>query len=222
MKSFLAYGYQFVLYTYEEVDGLPEGVCRRDASGILPQRKVFKHQDSYAQFSDIFRYRMLRDKGGCWVDLDVVCLKTFDFTSDYVFSSERRKNAEMRINTGIIKVPRPGSRFARAIYRRAKLKRMRSKFTGERLQWVGLGPQLMAQVVEREKLLRCVKPPDSFCPVDWFDLDALLSPHRTVDLHDSYAVHLWDSMWSRRGLDRNGRYEPNSLLETLKRKYDVP
>lgn len=46
-------------------------------------------QGSYSAFSNQFRYTLLYDKGGWWVDTDVVCLRRFDFDDDFVFATER-------------------------------------------------------------------------------------------------------------------------------------
>jgi mannosyltransferase OCH1-like enzyme len=70
----------------------------RDASEILPAARIFKYReyDTYAGFANFFRYKLLLERGGWWVDLDVVCLKSFRFLSEYVFASE--------IDTGVAKI----------------------------------------------------------------------------------------------------------------------
>ncbi len=92
LKCFVDHGHRFLLWTYGQIpqDELPEGVELRDASSIIPAREVFSyrrgpHAGSYAGFSDIFRYNLLHDRGGWWVDMDVACLKSFDFPEPYVF-----------------------------------------------------------------------------------------------------------------------------------------
>ncbi len=41
------------------------------------------------QFSDLFRARLLYALGGIWIDMDVLCLRPFDFEQPYVFRSHR-------------------------------------------------------------------------------------------------------------------------------------
>jgi mannosyltransferase OCH1-like enzyme len=46
------------------------------------------HLYTYAECADLFRYKLLLDQGGYWVDTGVVCLRPFDFEQPYVFASE--------------------------------------------------------------------------------------------------------------------------------------
>ncbi len=95
LKSFLDQGHQFILWVYEDLDTkLPDGAELKDANEILDKRHVFKYPEdgplgwskgSYAGFSDIFRYKLLYEVGGWWVDMDVTCLKPFDFVEPYFF-----------------------------------------------------------------------------------------------------------------------------------------
>ena len=79
ISSFLQNVNDFHLYTYDKVKGVPEGTVIKDANEIVPSDMIFKYKEhnSYAGFSNIFRYKLLFDKGGYWVDTDNVCLKPF-------------------------------------------------------------------------------------------------------------------------------------------------
>src|SRR5829696_4895343 len=81
IASFLANGHEYHLYTYGSVGNAPPGTTFRDAGELIPESKVFQDrgEKGYAAFADGFRYRLLLDRGGWWVDTDVVCLKFFDF-----------------------------------------------------------------------------------------------------------------------------------------------
>ena len=69
--------------------------------------RSFRYRDhlSYAGFSNYFRYKLLLERGGWWVDLDTVCLKPFDFDDEFVFSSEQDVDGEQTPNVGFIKSP---------------------------------------------------------------------------------------------------------------------
>jgi len=94
IKSFQAHGYQFVLWHYLPLENVPPNTILKDGNTILPESKVFFYHNankfghgkgSYAGFSDIFRYKLLYENGGIWVDMDVTCLGVPDFNSEYVF-----------------------------------------------------------------------------------------------------------------------------------------
>ena len=55
----------------------------------MPRKEVFDLKSTFLPFSDIWRYKMLYENGGYWVDLDMIAIKRFDFKEPFVFSSER-------------------------------------------------------------------------------------------------------------------------------------
>ena len=91
VESFLRNGHSFHLYVYDDVDGVPKGAVLKDANEIIPRAEVFRNvQDkTYAAFSDIFRYKLLAERGGYWVDTDVVCLRPFEFVHEHAFVQAR-------------------------------------------------------------------------------------------------------------------------------------
>lgn len=112
IHSFLKHGYRFRLWLYEPLQtSLPEAVIVADAHTIIPREKVFRYKNksqfghgkgSVAGFSDIFRYKLLYDKGGWWVDMDITCLKPLDIDEPYFF----RKHHELNVVGNVLKCPR--------------------------------------------------------------------------------------------------------------------
>src|SRR3954454_16532370 len=90
IASFLHHGHNYHLFTYGPVEGLPAGAVLEDARSILPESMIFQYREhaSYAGFLDLFRYKVLLERGGWWVDTDPVCLRPFDFDEPYVFGSQ--------------------------------------------------------------------------------------------------------------------------------------
>ena len=85
IKSYLDNGWRFQLYVYDEVRNVPAGCEVLDASAIIPAKEVFiegfgsgLHAGSVGAFSDLFRYRMIYERGGMWSDTDVINLRKFD------------------------------------------------------------------------------------------------------------------------------------------------
>lgn len=78
LTSFRAAGHQVTLYAYGEISGLPEGIALEDARTVLPEAVARANRyanGSYALFSNLFRYEILRRGLGIWSDTDVVCLR---------------------------------------------------------------------------------------------------------------------------------------------------
>src|SRR5260221_760110 len=126
MASFLAHGHEVRLYTYGDVEGIPPGVTHHDGREIVPASQVFTYasgfgKGSYAGFANLFRYKLLLDHGGIWCDSDVVCLRPFDFTDEYVIGRERLPphvasgDDTTRLATCVLKTP-PNSRVMLECY----------------------------------------------------------------------------------------------------------
>ena len=122
IRSFLKLGYKFHLYIYDPIKNIPKGVVIKDANEIMPRKLIFTLKDAYLPFSDIFRYKMLYEKGNYWVDVDLIALRKFDFKEPFVFSSERtiqkgayRLKQKFIPNIGVLKAP-PKSAFYKELY----------------------------------------------------------------------------------------------------------
>jgi hypothetical protein len=124
IKSFLNNGYNFKLWVYEKIETtLPNNLIIGDANEIIPSDKIFTYQNSsqfesgkgsFAGFSDIFRYKLLYEKGGWWVDMDVTCLAPFDVKTDYFF----RAHHDLGLVGNVIKAPK-GSELMKKCYEEA-------------------------------------------------------------------------------------------------------
>ena len=90
ITSFLEHGHPFHLYVYDEVANVPRGVILEDATEIMPRDKIFRYKehDSVSGFSNLFRYKLLLERGSYWVDSDEICLAPFPSEPEYVFASE--------------------------------------------------------------------------------------------------------------------------------------
>jgi hypothetical protein len=62
----------FHLYAYDEIFAVPLGTKVLDARLVLFVDRIFRDRNgSYSGFSNFFRYKLLLDVGGWWVDLDL-------------------------------------------------------------------------------------------------------------------------------------------------------
>lgn len=234
IRSFLANGHAFHLYTYGPVEGVPEGARVMDGREVLPESAVFRYEGegfgagSYAPFADLFRYRLLLERGGWWVDTDVVCVRPFDHAREEVVASGWEPMGEQPCNC-VLKLP-PGSAIARYCADRAgAMDLLRGEYASS-------GPILVKEAVETLGLMEVVAPWRAFCPVDYRAVTlAVRAPEppwavgrlkRIVRRRpgarvypSSHAVHFWNEMWRHNGLEKDGHYDPRSLYERLKRRY---
>jgi hypothetical protein len=214
ISSFLRNGHAFHLYAYEEIEGVPLGATVLDGNRILPASRIFtyKEHQSYAGFANFFRYKLLLEQGGWWVDADMVCLKPFDFPAEYVFSSEG-VNGRQLVNVGALKVP-PGSAVMQYAWDAC------GRMDPGELKWSQCGPGLARQAIDACALEAYVEPPDVFCPVHFSEWEMVIDASREPRFGESTrAVHLWNELWRRERRDKDGSYPPGCLYERLKRRY---
>ncbi len=214
ITSFLHHGYEFHLYTYQETEGIPTGTLVLDGNSIIPASRIFTYREhkTYAGFANFFRYKLLLEKGGWFVDADTVCLKPFTFPSDYVFSSEGLKGTQ-QVNLAAIKAP-AGSRVAEYCWAACQ------EFDTSALKWSQCGPQLLKKAVEQCALEQYVQPPRVFCPIHFSNWKMLMDPNVGCDFTpETCAIHLWNELWRREGVDKDECHPQGCIYEELKSRY---
>jgi Glycosyltransferase sugar-binding region containing DXD motif len=223
MSSFVRCGHPVHLYVYGNVDAVPEGVTIVDGRSILPEERICRYgsaagagEGSLALFANLFRYALLARNGGVWSDCDMICLKPLEdvIAADYLIATEYRGSKKQIVfaNNCLLKAP-AGSPFiteCNAIAMSADL---------EKSGWGELGPSLLTMMVRKHGLERLIAPPWQFCPLGWWEFPRLLED---TELHwpdDALAVHCFNEMWRRAGVDKNARYGAHSPFEMLKAQY---
>jgi len=181
LASCIRHGYTVRLYTYNPLEqiraAVPPEVIVCDARDILPEIRLFEYDgrgdnDAYRflPFSDLFRFMMLHQRGGIWLDLDIFMLRPVApeiLNRPYVFSSERTIQVgayAMRtpsiVDMGFIKVPGPGSALTSYILERLP-KKISSPFAYMKLY---------RKAIAALELDEYVLPPKAFLPLNWWDV----------------------------------------------------
>jgi hypothetical protein len=219
IRSFLQNGHEFHLYTYGAVRNVPGGTIVRDANEIMPEARVFRYgpaagkgQGSFAGFANFFRYKLLRERGGYWVDADVVCLRPFDFPQPYVFALESRwHDRPPGPANAVIKSP-AASAFAQRCCQVCDCK------DPAQLAWGETGPRLAEQIIAELSLQEFLQPASAFCAVPWYEPHKLIEPGGRIEDH-WHALHLSQEIWRRRNWDKDSKYPASSMYEQLKARY---
>jgi glycosyltransferase involved in cell wall biosynthesis len=220
IRSFIHFGHEFHLWLYNPIENnLPAGVFVRDAETILPMAAIFKNntidpitgvgKGSLGAFSDLFRYKLLAEHGGIWVDMDVTCLQRFDFAEAYWFRTHR-----IGVVGNIMKCP-SGSELMRVLYQAA------ASSVDAASQWLAAN-QLLSEYVAALGLSNFVH--DDLCnPDDWRVVRPMIEgfrapPDQWVAIH--WGHEFWRSVGSKEGLDKESP-PPGSLLHELYRVHGV-
>lgn len=214
LSSHVHAGHACRLWAYEPIGSLPEGIILEDAGAILPRSRIFTYRHgpgtgSVAAFANLFRYKLLYERGGWWCDMDVVCLKPFALAGDYVFASEKTPHSAQATNC-VLKAP-AGSPVLRYCLETAEAK------DPAELNWGDTGPRLLGEAIGRFELDAFVVPPETFCPLHFHEAGAMFT--RSLDVRPAHAVHLWHELWRRNGWDKDAAYPAECLVERLKRRF---
>ena len=235
IKSFLKLGIVYHLYVYENVKNIPTGTIIKDANEIMPEKEVFDLKSTYLPFSDIWRYKLLYEKGNYWVDLDMIAIRRFDFKDEYVFSSERTiqegafSSYDIKVpNIGVLKAPK-GSPFYLDAYEKC-LEFNKKKKNDDKLKYM----KMLRSLIKKHNMEKYVKEPKLFCNLDWWHAREAFETHTEYNkkygvvpipvnkmTNGVYTIHFWrDRISSKYGIDTNEIYDKECLWEKTLKKID--
>jgi hypothetical protein len=215
IKSFLNQGHTFVLWTYEPVINVPANTTIKDANEIIPKKDVFTYKyynqfghgkGSYAGFSDLFRYKLLYELGGWWVDMDVTCLKPFVFESQYVFRHHHKNG----LVGNIMKCPPKSDLMLYCFEQASKL------INEDNRDWM-LPLKILKEGINKHDLNSYTK--DISNKDSWPDVAKLLKSPKSLD-QNWYAIHWMNEEWRRLNLSKD-TFLKGSLIAKLLFENDI-
>ncbi len=224
MASFAHFGAGLRVYSYDDRFDPPPGVELADARRICPdasllRRYVVKGKPSIATFADMFRYRMIRATGCCWVDSDVLCLRKPDFArEDIVFGRQPEFHGESVINNAVLKLP-PADRTLNELVEKAE------SAVDVDQTWGAIGPFLLTEIATRNGIDRYAREFFHFYPVEpdsFWKLFLPASRDEVVEaVREATFLHLWGELIARSGYDRAACPPAGSFLNEVFRRLGV-
>ena len=244
LKSFLYHGHDVHLYTYDRVANVPAGVVMKDGNDILSERLVFEQnhgktsggRGSVANFADRFRWQLLRQRGGYWADMDIICLKSLDFDTEIVFGKESEKTA----NIALLRFPvghelvqsicnvidKPFATYpwdSKKTKRRKLLRRLTGRTAYKDVRYGDLGVHLFTNMLRHFGLFDTGKPFTYFYPIhphSWQNIFDETFKNDDSLFADTYTLHFWHEMTRREGdFDKNADFPKDSLIEKIRRQH---
>ncbi len=217
IQSFLDNGHDFHLYIYDDVGDVPDGAIVKDATEIISAGEIYGHKhgknNSFAPFSDRFRFELLYKKGGYWVDMDTVCIKPFDFQTQIVLSQniEHEHNKFMRCSMHVIKFPAGHPALKELTERCANFNKTRRYMSFY---------YAFSDVVMSHDLFHFSQPPLCFNST----VKPFLGCFPTgIDLpRQTHAVHISDNALKKHNIyGKNDIFHEHSLYELLKKQHGI-
>ncbi|MBZ9668700.1 glycosyltransferase [Mesorhizobium sp. ES1-3] len=175
---------------------VPHGVEVRNADDVMP-RALFERIVSGSEiryFSDIFRYALLYEHGGLWMDSDVILLRPFPFRGDHFFNLQWRGSHRGHFICGNVIYAKPYSHHLRALYE-LSIERFH---TAHGKEFGDIGPKLLSDYIASDagaELREWVFSPMFFNTIDWNEIDRFEKPIAELAdyLNDDrvFGIHLW-------------------------------
>ena len=203
LASFIEAGHNVNLYTYHPLE-VPGGIRLLDAREIIPCEEMFFFNNpelstpDLGPFSDVFRFKLLLQEGGWWIDADVLCNSHDIPHSLYAWANEYPGS---NIGTSQIRFPK-GDPIVRELYEKSTALAFVMKYREE------IGPRLMTRI------LKCHATPDdhfgtgqTFYPLRWVEGFKLWLPEFAREVQEkaelAYFISCWGSLASYIGIDLN-------------------
>ena len=213
IESFVRCGHPVKLYCYDGCDWSFPGVEIADAADVLPRDQIFQPQigaakGSLSVFSDLFRYRLLNDRGGWWADADTYCLRPWRFEAACV--SSRDCSEPWRIVTTPTKVP-AGQDYIQAALSAALAQNKRA------IVWSEIGCQLLCRLAKDfRNLAQITLPHEVFMPWDYRNMERMVMQSRLPQVPpNGKALHLFNEVWRRKGYNPDAMYPIHEALDEL-------
>lgn len=218
LKSFSDRGYGVDLYTFDTGLEVPNGVVVCDASPLIERGRFFTYQSgtgkgSPAAFANLFRYLLLAQKGGWWIDTDVICLSSQIPNVREFFAWQ---NAT-QINSAVLYFEPDHPAMRRCLARAEEL--------GDAVQWGQTGPDLLTSVLADLGATGSARPASQCYPVPYQDALDFLRPSQAPLLRaqakDALFLHLWNEVLRRNGVRKYCLPPRGSLLRELCDRHEV-
>jgi len=207
LRSFVERGHRVRVFGYEKID-VPDGVILEDARVVLPEEDLFSYHNSFSAFSNIFRYRLLLQQGGWWIDTDVYCLEEDIPESRYSWAKESKDF----VNGAILRFPAGDATLA-AILTRAERIGSNVEIQGQ------LGPRLLTEVLAGQDFVGHFGSTKAFYPVHWLEAHRFWTPGDRDFIRakssGSCFIHFWTMMFRYLGIDENIAPPRGSFLHEI-------
>lgn len=224
LASFPREGARLGLYSYDPDLEVPEGVRLLDARTVCPDetlvsRYLANGKPSIATFADMFRYRMIRETGFCWVDTDLVCLRAPAFAKDpYVFCRQADAVSTLLVNNAVLRLPSADPALA-------ELVATADAAAGRDGRWGALGPFLLTPVLEKHGLYARAFEPRVCYPIEpeqfWKPFLPAFRDEVSRTVEPATFLHLWSEAIRWSGWDAHACPPEGSWLHERFSRLDV-
>lgn len=213
LASFARHGHRVEVFTYSEGARFADGLHVRDAREILPEERVLRPLagGKVGIRANLFRYALLEQLGGWWIDPDVMLMQP-DLPDGDVYIAP--PDVFRRTPVAVLKFPTHHPLMVEA---RAKADALDDSPEA----WERAGAALLSELVLGRDILSQSK--DGLGPISWLNVPDLFDPGKRDELYrttaDARFLHLQDEVWRRAGIPSQLAPPEGSYLAELLERY---
>jgi hypothetical protein len=211
ISSFIYHGHDVSIFVYDKDLDVPSGAKKMDANEIIPESEIFKVKNTYAAFSDVFRYQMINKTGLPWVDADTICVSDDWNFKDNIFAGYE---AEIVVG-GVLSLPKDSPAIKYMIEKS-------SSFDKEKISWVEVGPSLVNETFRKFNLMKYVYSEETFCGIHYSEWKKLWNPRNLKEIKEleekAHSISAYNSMATFAKINKNV-LPRGSAMEYFYRKF---
>ncbi|MEM1237347.1 MAG: hypothetical protein AAGI10_10280 [Pseudomonadota bacterium] len=238
LTSFVAMGHEVKIYSYGEVEGVPDGVSHADAHSIFEPSEYLRENAGASMIADVFRLHLMQITDEVWVDSDMIACKPLTLDGDgYALGYERpgqsicnavlrapRQSPAIKMIVDFINNPHPKPRWLRPGLR-AKLNGVPPEQILSRLYQIkrsSMGPMALGHALRETGEVSHVRPREAYFSVPWQFVDVFFNPYGGAEgwmSDDTEAVHLW--AYALSGYHKTHKPHPESFIGAMVARHEV-
>ena len=244
LQSFLDNGHEMILFTYDDVKGVPDGVQIKDANGILPSERIIRHAKtgSPAYHADVFRLHMLRQTDYIWADTDAYCCQPWNIKGKH-FHGWISDNKPM-VNNGVLRLPKTSKTLKKMLKftsdeypippwyspeKQAELQALKDRGEGVHvslLPWGVWGPDALTWFLQETGEVNNSRPGHVIYPVPFKRAGVVLNPNRPNQARghlrsDTLSIHFWGRRFRNIAAKYGGVPAEGCLVHDLLAKHGI-
>lgn len=243
LKSFADHGHRVTLYSYGDIENVPEGVSTGNAEDIYPGEPMLRHArtGSPAIHADMWRLHLLARTDAIWVDADMYCYRPFDFASGHVFGWEKPG----LVCNAVLKLPKNSPALSGLLgffedeyaiapwlkpWQQNELREHRDRGTPVLMteqDWGFTGPASVTHFLVETGEIEQARAREAFYPISFPDRNKMIQSRHNdwVDEHitpQTYGVHFWARRMKPRLEEKeNNKPRRGSFMHRLLEKHGI-
>jgi hypothetical protein len=189
LESAVRVGHRLRVFSYDKLDRLPEGAEAVHASEVMSFDLLssYMRRSTYSLAANIWRYALLRNGPGVWIDADFYLLRPIVASGDYLFGWLNEK----RIGNGVLRLP-PDSELLKKLWDFVSNESTAGSL--DQLPRTTTGPIALTRFALETGDARWAVERRVFHPIPWLLNVAVYQPTgdwRRFCSDQTVAIHLW-------------------------------